>query len=309
LQIDKGVYGAAQPEVAPYYLRKIWIPLLSEAFQQAIEECFVSSVAQRHQAISSYTQAETLLLRELGLEGWQPPEPLAYQSTFRQAWGDGRLDAEFFKPRYSALQQKLSQDFDLKTLGELGQVLKGVTASYYDNGTVPIIRSGDLTDISDDERFLRTHPTEAVFPLEWGDVLISSIGFGSIGKVQVFDKDGTYGTVSEVTVVRQNKINPYYLAFFLRSAFGQMQIEHYITGATGQLHLYPKDVARILIPDISEGKQQEYEHLALAAATARRQAKQLLEAAKRAVEVAIEDSEEAALALLAARSSDGSGTE
>ena len=72
--------------------------------------------------------------------------------------------------------------------------------------------------ISDDERFLKTHPTEALFLLEKGDVLISSIGFGSIGKVQVFDKPGTYGTVSEVTVVRQSKLNPHYLAFFLRSA-------------------------------------------------------------------------------------------
>lgn len=136
--------------------------------------------------------------------------------------------------------------------------------------------------------------------------MISSIGFGSIGKVQVFDKHGTYGTVSEVTVIRQDKMNPFYLASFLRSAFGQMQIDHYITGATGQLHLYPKDVARIFIPSIPWSKQQEYEHLALSAATARRQAKQLLEAAKRAVEVAIEDSEDAALALLT-QAATGSG--
>ena len=87
-----------------------------------------------------------------------------------------------------------------------------------------------------------------------------------------------------------------------------MQIEHFITGATGQLHVYPKDVARIFVPNIPESKQQEYERLAVAAASARRQAKQLLEAAKRAVETAIEDSEDAALAGLAAEE-DGRGGE
>ena len=55
----------------------------------------------------------------------------------------------------------------------------------------------------------RTQPSRYSY-LRKEDVLISSIGFGSIGKVQVFDKEGRYGTVSEVTVVRQGKLNPFY---------------------------------------------------------------------------------------------------
>ena len=80
------------------------------------------------------------------MEGWQPPEPLAYESTFSQAWGDGRLDAEHFQPKYAALHQKLSDSFELKTLAELGSVLKGVTVPYYEDGTISVIRSGDLSD-------------------------------------------------------------------------------------------------------------------------------------------------------------------
>ena len=50
----------------------------------------------------------------------------------------------------------------------------------------PGVRSGDLADL-DRADLLRTDPKNAAFRLKPGDVLISSIGFSSIGKVQVFD--------------------------------------------------------------------------------------------------------------------------
>ena len=145
---------------------------------------------------------------------------------------------------------------------------------------------------------LRTDSSTPIFKLKRGDVLVSSIGFGSIGKIQVFDKAGTYGTVSEVTVIRQNEMNPYYLASFLRSRFGQMQIDRYITGATGQLHLYKRDVRKFFLPEIPDHEQKRFELLAREAFEARAQARTSLEKAKRAVEIAIEDSEAAALKYL-----------
>lgn len=221
--------GMVQQGLSLQKVRDIPLPRLSRRVQQAIAATVTAALQQRRNSKDKYAQAETLLLRELGLENWQPPEPLAYTQKASEAFAAGRLDAEFFRPRCSALQEELSRRFELKTLNEAGQVLKGVTIPYHEDGTLPIIRSGDLVDISDDTRFLKSNLTEPVFRLHLGDVLISSIGFGSIGKVQVFDKTGIYGTVSEVTVVRQRQINPYYLAFFLRSSIGQMQLEQHIT--------------------------------------------------------------------------------
>jgi hypothetical protein len=82
------------------------------------------------------------------------------------------------------------------------------------------------------------------------------------GKVQVFDKPGRYGTVSEVTVVHQTIFNPYYLAAFLRSKVGQYQIGRFITGATGQLHLYPRDVEKIFVPVHDNQQQSEFQTIA-----------------------------------------------
>lgn len=279
-------------------VREVQIYEGSPKLQAAVEKTVLDYFRELQDAHNKYTDVEQTLLRSLGLENWQPPEPLSYERKASEVFTAGRLDAEHFQPKYKGLYDHLARSFPLNTLAELGKVTKGVTAPYSEDGSIPIIRSGDLTDIGDEKKFLRALPDPSIFTLQRGDVLVSSIGFGSIGKVQVFDKEGDYGTVSEVTVIRQKRINPYYLHFFLRSLAGQMQIERYITGATGQLHLYPKDVGRIFIPLIPVQEQNRFEEIAKSAEIARQQARTLLDRAKRAVEIAIEESEEKAMRFL-----------
>jgi hypothetical protein len=290
----------AQPHLTITLVRNLPIFTASDTFKQQCVKMVEKSYKQRNESISTNKQAEQTLLRALGLENWQPPEPLTYTRRASEAFAAGRLDAQFFDPRVDDLLDSIGKSFSLITLSDTGEVLKGITVPYHQDGTIPIIRSGDLKDIQDEISFLRTLPTEQIFDLQAGDVLISSIGFGSIGKVQVFDKPGRYGTVSEVTVVRQQTLNPYYLMSFLRSFAGQDQFERFITGATGQLHLYPKDVGKIMVPLLPKDIQNKFESFALEATAARRQAHALLDAAKRAVEIAIEHNEQAALEYLAA---------
>lgn len=274
------------------------VPNVSPLFKANIRRVFNTCFANQNAANNSLATAEKNLETSLGLENWQVPEPLSYVRNSLDAFTTGRLDAEYFQPKYKTLYQKLASEFELLTLAQLGLVTKGVTVPYVSDGKIPIIRSGDLSNIDDDSRFLRANAEENIFELKHGDVLISSIGFGSIGKVQVFDKPGRYGTVGEVTVIRQETVNPYFLAAFFRSHHGQMQIEQAITGATGQLHLYPKDVAKFWIPRLPDKQQADFESHAKTATISKQRATQLLDVAKRAVEIAIEDSEAAALAYL-----------
>ena len=93
-------------------------------------------------------------------------------------------------------------------------------------------------------------------------------------------------------------MNPYFVATFLRSRYGQMQIDRYITGATGQLHLYKRDVRKFFLPIIPPLEQNRFETLAREAAAARARARAWLDKAKRAIEIAIEDSEAVAIEYL-----------
>jgi restriction endonuclease S subunit len=278
--------------------QKILVPLFNDELQSVIDQAIRDAHEHLRIAHEGIGTSEVSLVAALGIGEWNPPEPLAYTRKASEVLAANRVDAEFHRPKVDALFCKLASTFNLRNLGELGVVENGQTVLYDENGTIPIIRSGDLSDIDDDSRFLRTDSSTPIFKLKRGDVLVSSIGFGSIGKIQVFDKAGTYGTVSEVTVIRQNEMNPYYLASFLRSRFGQMQIDRYITGATGQLHLYKRDVRKFFLPEIPDHEQKRFELLAREAFEARAQARTSLEKAKRAVEIAIEDSEAAALKYL-----------
>ena len=105
---------------------------------------------------------------------------------------------------------------------------------------------------------------------------------------QVFDHATPHTTVSEVTVLRQNRLNPYFLKAFLSSPPGQIQIESWVTGATGQLHLRPADVEKIIVPmGIPAGKQEAFERVHREARVLKEQAADLLEQAKQRVEALV----------------------
>lgn len=279
-------------------VRNILVYRASQKFQRAIEDAMLAHVAALERAGTKAKEGETVLAEILGLADWKIPDPLSYTHRLSDVLPEGRLDAEFHRPKVGALRKELAKRFQLKQLDELGAVENGQTVPYDEEGEVPIIRSGDLSDIDDDTRFLRARSTTPIYALESGDVLVSSIGFGSIGKIQVFDKPGVYGTVSEVTVIRQHELNPYFVTAFLRSPFGQMQIDRYITGATGQLHLYKRDVRKFFLPVIPITQQKLFETLSREAKNARANADALFSKAARAIEIAIEDSEAAALKYL-----------
>lgn len=295
-QLRRRGIKATRPEIKLVEFQDIEVPLASGDFQSRIETKWRQSQEVRTAINASARLAEATLLEALGLADWTSPDPLSYTATLSDFIDSKRLDAQFHRPKYRELQAIYEERFKLFSL--TGSVLKGRTVPYSNDGDVPIIRSGDLSDIDDESSFLKASSTEPIFYLERRDVVISSIGFGSIGKVQVFDKDGRFGTVSEVTVVRQSDLNPYYLAAYLRSELGQLQIDRYITGATGQLHLYPKDVEKFFVPVLADEVQEQFERLHAHSLTSKKRSRALLDAAKRAVEIAIEDGEDAALTFL-----------
>ena len=85
--------------------------------------------------------------------------------------------------------------------------------------------------------------------VEKNDVLLSSTGTGTLGKACVYDSDWPAVADGHVTIIRVNpkKVNPYYLADYLRVEPGAMQVERLYTGSTGLIELQPEEVDLILI--------------------------------------------------------------
>lgn len=159
-----------------------------------------------------------------------------------------RLDSEFYLKKYIEYQSKIEKISNIR-LNESASIDRGVTPKKYGDYQHPVIRSGDLTpNFPIKENLLKTK-AEFLYRIHPNDILISSIGKGSIGKVRLFlETDCSYSTVSEVTVLRNAKINPFYLSFYLQTKFGQAFIEKNITGSSGQLHLNTGNIQDIIVP-------------------------------------------------------------
>lgn len=134
-----------------------------------------------------------------------------------------------------------------------------------EGGNLTVVRSGDLIAPliypECEQPFLRAFSRPDRVHLAQGDVLISSIGMGSIGKISLVVEASNLITVSEVTILRNSEHAPEYLFAYLSSSTGQAQIEREITGATGQQHLLKSKVGNILVPDPPSGIEQHLREL------------------------------------------------
>ena len=179
-------------------------------------------------------------------------------ASARFAAVSGRLDAEYFRPEDLRRREDLLADGGIE-LGEIATVLNGQPVTYYAEGDVGVVRAGDLVASLIYPRcgrpFLRTRAEKGQIRIVKRDVLVSSIGVGSIGKISLVIDAGSLVTVPEVTVVRSDTVAPEFFFAYLASAGGQAQIEREVTGGTGQQHLRKATVEGLIIPRMPAGAE------------------------------------------------------
>jgi len=91
LRFNKGI---GQPDLHLEDIKRLKVPVFKINFQNKVEEVVKLAHAQRDEIRLLYTEAEQLLLRELGLKDWQPPTKTTAQKNFSDFLATGRLDAE-----------------------------------------------------------------------------------------------------------------------------------------------------------------------------------------------------------------------
>lgn len=124
---------------------------------------------------------------------------------------------------------------------------------------------------------------------------------GSVGIAYKVDRDlkvVTSGAILHLTV-RNKKINPDYLTLVLNPILTQLQAERDAGGSIIQ-HWRMSEIEKVLIPIIDMEKQKKISQLIQTSFQLKKQSQQLLEAAKQAVEMAIEEGEEKAMEFIQA---------
>ena len=286
-------------------VRAVLVYQASDKLQKSVEAIMLRYIAELVRASETTKQAEQSLLRALGIENWQPQEPLSYTRKASEAFAAGRLDAEHYQPKYDdMLRQIRTKGVDLIPLGELILPVKNGFdwRDFVDEGT-PYIRVGDISQCrinmgSAEKVSLTAANVKKDIVLRVGDVLFTRKGsFGNAAPVREGDEHAIIS--SEIMLVRrkaehEKELLPEYLALFFNSIAGNLQAEKWAHGAAFY-SVSQDDLNRFLIPMISGDKQGKVGQLLETSEMARRQAVELLNRAKRAVELAIEEDESAAI--------------
>jgi len=247
--------------------------------------------------------AESAMVRALGLEGWKAPEPLSYVRRSSDAFASGRLDAQHFQPRFRALTDFIKATGQGARLADwLNENQRGKQPDYAEDG-LPVVNSKHVLrgEVRLDGGNRNASFAEDDLLIQHGDVLMNGTGVGTIGRVAPYLHTVPAIPDNHVTILRPKQgLDAVYLSVYLNSMAGQWQVEERLRGSSGQIELYPTDIAQFKVWIAPPAVQKEIRLSVEKSYEQKQRATQLLDAAKRAVEIAIEDSESTALKYLEA---------
>ena len=311
--IARHASGMVQQGMSLQKVREVPLPLFSPEMQAAIAGAVQTALQQRRDAVRKQNEAEQILLRVLGLQNWQPPEPLSYTCSASQVFAAARFDAEYFNPAKQLVIDTLSVTPCRPLAERVSSVREMFVPGSFRSFTE--VRNYDLTDALQpvlDETMLPVPISEIGSSKKLfknGDVVISRLRsyLREIAIVRTNDDIPAMGS-SEFIVLRPqmvegSQLSPGLLWTYLRSQPVQTILKSCVDGSQ-----HPRfsevDLLSIPVPDVIDSIGREIDSLIGAAYYARIRATKMLEASKRAVEIAIEKSEKAALSFLTSIGSD-----
>ncbi|WP_243458532.1 type I restriction enzyme HsdR N-terminal domain-containing protein [Nostoc sp. UIC 10630] len=284
----------------------IKLPVINFNFQRKIRGLVTQSRTLVESSKKIYSEAEDLLLSELGLKDWQHTEETVAVKSFAESFlSSGRLDSEHYNPKYDQAVEKLNSLNPIKII-HLEDILIDIT-----NGHTPLRHDLSIGDVKfltaehihdfkinyeTQKRILISHHQTELkrTHLNNGDILITIKG--RVGNAAVVENLNQLVNINQDVALLRLKFgfNPYYLVGFLNSQLGKLLIEK---ASTGQINpfLSLRALRKLSIPIFAESRMQELGILIKSKVEDFHQAelksKQLLEIAKTGVERAIETDE------------------
>ena len=288
-----------QPHLTLPSILEIRIPDITN-IQNDIETLYLKSVEKKHQAESLYDSAQQQLLNGLQFALPSVSASSIAEKKLSDSFGlSGRLDAEYYQPKYDELFAVLSKQVR-RPLGQLVSRMKSIEpgSEYYGDTGIPFIRVSDVSKTGIDNPSImipeNIEPNiDRLYPKK--DTILFSKD-GSVGIAFKITEDMKAVTSSALLHLRVNntsEILPDYLTLVLNSEIVQLQAERDASGAIIQ-HWKLSDIEKVVIPVLPYDMQFEIAKKVQQSFLLREKANDLIQIAVKAVELAIEDSEEIA---------------
>lgn len=286
-----------QTNVNPEEVKEILIPIFEQRIQVGIAERFGAAHKLLLAAAEKLLAAEKALLAALGLYDWTPPEPLTFTSRAAAVLASGRFDARFYAPRIQVLLDMLSVDG--RTVSDVADPRR----EKFRPGACSAFDYIEIGDIDGAGAVIGTRlasedaPSRATWHVREGDIITSSVRPIRRLSAQIAPEQDGFVCSSGFVVVKPRDIAPEVLLTYLRLPVICELLDLYASAS-----MYPAitdaDIFNLPLPHIPDAVADQVTRNVIAAKAAKANAVNLLETAKRAVEIAIENGEFAAMAYL-----------
>ena len=299
--IKQRITGAVPQSIDKDSIRSIPIFIPSQSFQQSVAVLVDMSYIFGQSANTLYKETEEILLEELGLKNYQPQNKKCFVKMLSNTQEAGRIDAEYFQPKYEDIIDKIKKyngGYDiLENISKIKKCIEPGSSEYKEDG-IPFIRVSNLDKFGLNAKN-QQYISEAFYKKniehqpQKGEILLSKDGSLGIAYCLYHEPKQMICSSGIVRLI-ENKIEPLCLALVLNSIICQMQIEKTSGGAL-IAHWLVDDIKNLIVPLLPQAIQSQISAKIQQSFESREKSKQLFEVAKRAVEIAIEENEEAGL--------------
>ena len=302
-QVERFSTGNVQPWLSMFQIRKLKIPRMSDNFQMEIEKIVKNALSQKRLSDISYHDANKELLRILNIrvDSNEFSDKQISIKNIKQIEVSNRIDAEYYQPKFDYLLKQIEEnEFDkLKNLIDIKKSIEP-GSNFYEEEGIPFVRVADIDKfgIDNPKVYLPSeYFSQAISPKK-GTILFSKDG--TCGIAYKVDEDRKLITSSALLhlIKKDNiSIDLDYLTLVLNSPIVQMQAERDAGGSIIK-HWSVPQIEQVLIPMLDENTQKDIGNLVRESFSLRRKSNELLKIAVKAVEIAIEENEEKALAFI-----------
>ena len=284
-----------QTNVNPEEVKEIEIPVLPMDFQNEIKNRFEKANNNRILSQQVYCQAEELLLETIGIKDFTPSQEKTNIKSFKESFlTTGRLDAEYYQPKYEDyfdLVKNYQNGFELlQTVCNLkdSNFTPEETKEYQYIELADIGKSGNITGCTVAQG--NDLPSRARRKVNTNDVIISSIE-GSLDSCALVTNDYDNALCSTgFYVVNSKKVKSETLLVLFKSEVMQNILKQGCSG-TILTAINKTEFQNIPVPIIDLPIQQQISALIQESFVLRKESERLLVEAKEMVEREIEKGE------------------
>lgn len=287
--------GNVQLNLFLYKIRAIKIPKFSSEFQNIIEDDYNFAQNLLINSKSYYIQAEDILNKELNITNVENSKNYSIKSLSESFVKSKRLDAEYYQDKYDQILD------ELKSTVTLSEICHIHTKNFTPIGK-DLYKYIELADISNSDGEIcepkqyygKDLPNRARRKIKKGQVLVSSIE-GSLSSCALVMLDDVNLLCSNgFYVVDSDTINSETLLVLFKSRYIQLLLKQRCSG-TILTSIGENDFDNLPFVKINKKIQSQISQKVQESFKLRKQSKDLLNKAVKAVDIAIEKSEEDAI--------------